>query len=36
VLYVEQRQVGAPPGEKSPSHGFDPELDEALEGAPAR
>src|SRR5215218_8522189 len=36
VLYVEQRAVGAPAGEHSPSKGFDPELDEALEGAPAR
>ena len=37
VLYVEQRKVGAPAGAAdSPSHGFDPELDEALEGAPAR
>ena len=37
VLYVQQRQVGAPEGAaRSPSHGFDPDLDEALEGAPAR
>src|SRR5215207_2937640 len=36
VLYVEQRKVGAPTGEQSPSNGFDPDLDEALEGAPAR
>jgi len=36
VLYVEQRKVGAPTGEQSPSNGFDPDLDEALEGAAAR
>jgi len=36
VLYVEQRDAGTPAGEQSPSKGFDPELDEALEGAPAR
>jgi predicted PurR-regulated permease PerM len=37
VLYIQQRKVGAPEGAaESPSHGFDPDLDEALEGAPAR
>jgi predicted PurR-regulated permease PerM len=37
VLYVEQRKVGAPAGAAdSPGGGFDPDLDEALEGAPAR
>ena len=37
VLYVEQRKVGAPDdAAQSPSGGFDPDLDEALEGAPAR
>jgi predicted PurR-regulated permease PerM len=36
VLYVEQRNVGAPAGAPSASGGFDPDLDEALEGAAAR
>jgi len=36
VLYVEQRKVGATSGEASPSGAFDPDLDEALEGAAAR
>ncbi|HEU4722083.1 MAG TPA: AI-2E family transporter [Gemmatimonadaceae bacterium] len=36
VLYVEQRNVGAPAGAPSPSGGFDPDLDEALEGAAVR
>jgi predicted PurR-regulated permease PerM len=35
VLYVEQRGVGAAAGAESQSEGFDPELDEALEGATA-
>ena len=35
VLYVEQRKAGPPTGEQSPSERFDPDLDEALEGAPA-
>jgi predicted PurR-regulated permease PerM len=35
VLYVEQKKAGAPTGQSSPSDGFDPDLDEALEGAPA-
>ena len=35
VLYVEQRGVGAAAAAESPSDGFDPELDEALEGATA-
>ena len=35
VLYVEQRKAGAPSENASPSDGFDPDLDEALEGAPA-
>ncbi|PYP76841.1 MAG: hypothetical protein DMD35_17265 [Gemmatimonadetes bacterium] len=35
VLYVDQRNVGADPGTGSASGGFDPDLDEALEGAPA-
>jgi predicted PurR-regulated permease PerM len=35
VLYVEQRGVGADPASGSRSGGFDPELDEALEGATA-
>jgi hypothetical protein len=34
VLYVEQRIVGAAEAAES-SEGFDPELDEALEGAAA-
>jgi predicted PurR-regulated permease PerM len=36
VLYVEQRDVGAQPASGRPGEGFDPDLDEALEGAPAR
>ena len=36
VLYLEQRRVGAPAGTESSSGAFDPDLDEALEGAPAR
>ena len=36
VLYLEQRKAGAPAAAESRSGGFDPELDEALEGAPAR
>jgi predicted PurR-regulated permease PerM len=36
VLYVEQRKVGAEADASSPSRGFDPDLDEALEAAPAR
>ena len=35
VLYVEQPKVGADPGAKSRNVGFDPELDEGLEGATA-
>ena len=35
VLYVEQRTVGAAETAESRSGGFDPELDEALEGATA-
>jgi predicted PurR-regulated permease PerM len=35
VLYLEQKKVGAPTDHGSPSDGFDPDLDEALEGAPA-
>jgi predicted PurR-regulated permease PerM len=35
VLYVEQRKVGADAGTGSRSDGFDPDLDEGLEGAPA-
>ena len=35
VLYVEQPKVGADPDARSRSDGFDPELDEGLEGAPA-
>lgn len=35
VLYVEQRGVGAAESVDSRSEGFDPELDEALEGATA-
>jgi len=33
VLYVDQHKVGAHPRAESPSEGFDPDLDEALEGA---
>lgn len=33
VLYVDQHKVGAHPRADSPSDGFDPDLDEALEGA---
>jgi len=36
VLYLEQRKASVPAGARSPSGGFDPDLDEALEGAPAR
>lgn len=36
VLYVEQRNVGAPTNAPTPSGGFDPDLDEALEAAAAR
>ena len=37
VLYLEQRKPGAPAADDdSPSGGFDPDLDEALEGAAAR
>jgi predicted PurR-regulated permease PerM len=36
VLYVEARAANAPSGEQSSSNGFDPQLDEALEGAAAR
>ena len=35
VLYVEQRAVGAEVRTGSRSDGFDPELDEGLEGATA-
>jgi predicted PurR-regulated permease PerM len=35
VLYVEQHQSGADAGGGSRSDGFDPELDEGLEGATA-
>jgi predicted PurR-regulated permease PerM len=35
VLYVEQQHAGAEPGRESASGEFDPDLDEALEGAPA-
>jgi predicted PurR-regulated permease PerM len=35
VLYVEQRRVGAPPAHTHGSDGLDPDLDEALEAAPA-
>ena len=35
VLYVEQPKVGADPDARSRSDGFDPELDEGLEGATA-
>jgi predicted PurR-regulated permease PerM len=33
VLYVDQHKAGASPRADSPSEGFDPDLDEALEGA---
>ena len=36
VLYLEQQKAGAPAVAESPARGFDPDLDEALEGAPAR
>jgi predicted PurR-regulated permease PerM len=35
VLYVDQRKVGADPAAESRNDGFDPELDEGLEGATA-
>jgi hypothetical protein len=33
VLYVDQHKAGAQPRADSSSDGFDPDLDEALEGA---
>jgi predicted PurR-regulated permease PerM len=36
VLYVEQNKAGVPEGAAESSGGFDADLDEALEGAPAR
>jgi predicted PurR-regulated permease PerM len=37
VLYIQQHKADAPDGAaESPSPGFDPDLDEALESAPAR
>ena len=35
VLYVQQRKVGADTRTGPRSDGFDPDLDEGLEGAPA-